>query len=275
MLKKLGLCILVLGAICVVVSFESSLIPLHREICEKAKDTGLENCASYNFVSYALWKAAGFLDSINTVITAVSTFAVAIFTFTLWWSTRGMLRATNEIIRLARQEFLSTHRPKLRVRNVVINDPQSADGRKHSLLQPGHVVTGQFYLVNVGESRADILDGHCMVFWNLHGLPMSRPYEGAFDNLQAASRTLLSGESTPVLFRSDRPMGAEGPQIGTNTINAQSLFVMGWITYCDRNNDVRRTSFCRKFLKFGPPGTTGSPAGRFYIVEDPDYEHEE
>jgi len=37
----------------------------------------------------------------------------------------------------------------------------------------------------------------------------------------------------------------------------------------DRNNDERRTSFCREFRRIG-----GSE-GRFYKVDDPDYESEE
>jgi hypothetical protein len=51
-------------------------------------------------------------------ITAVSTAFIALFTLTLWLSTWGLLRATNQSIRLARDEFISTHRPLLKVKFV-------------------------------------------------------------------------------------------------------------------------------------------------------------
>jgi hypothetical protein len=40
------------------------------------------------------------------------------FTATLWWSTRGMQRATLETIELARQEFVATHRPRVILRYI-------------------------------------------------------------------------------------------------------------------------------------------------------------
>jgi hypothetical protein len=210
MLGKPFLAALLFCAIVLVVGLESSLIPLHNEICEQAKDIGPKNCTSYNFISYALIRSVAFLDSINTVITAISTFAVAIFTYTLWRSTRGMLEATDKTVKLAREEFIASHRPRLRIRNVVVHHPKTVNGQQLPLFHAGQTVSGQLYMVNVGESRADILDGYCAVYWSQRGLPMQRPYEGENGNLNAANRTLLSGESTPVVFRSTQLMGQEG-----------------------------------------------------------------
>lgn len=55
-------------------------------------------------------------------LTAISTVVIAFFTATLWWSTRGMLRATNESIRLATTEFISSHRPRMRLKHIWLTD---------------------------------------------------------------------------------------------------------------------------------------------------------
>lgn len=171
----------------------------------------------------------------------------------------------------AQAEFIATHRPRIRVRNIIVNPPQGADGRVFEPFAPGHPVSGQFFIANVGGSRADILDGYCMVFWSREGLPMRRPYEGRDDNLQAAGRTLLSGQSTTALFNSDKAIEAEASQtVGREIARGFRLYVMGWVTYADRNNDVWRTGFCHEYVPIG-----GFSSPRFFPVNDPDYEYQD
>jgi hypothetical protein len=75
-------------------------------------------------------------------VTAAATVFIALFTFTLWWSTRGMLQATNETIRLARDEFISTHRPKMIVRQFQL-DP----------FKPDTVLSSSCSVINVGSTE--------------------------------------------------------------------------------------------------------------------------
>ena len=104
---------------------------------------------------------------------------------------------------------------------------------------------------------------------------MTKPYEEGADNLCAVKRTLLSGQSTIVNFQSAHQIG-QNMVFGRNTIGGYDLYVMGRITYADRNHDVRRTTFCRQyFAAKGPDGQIAGPDGRFYPVNNPDYEHEE
>jgi hypothetical protein len=49
---------------------------------------------------------------------------LAVSTIVLWWSTRGLLRVTSESVKLARDEFLSTHRPKIRIQAVFLRAPE-------------------------------------------------------------------------------------------------------------------------------------------------------
>jgi amino acid transporter len=76
-----------------ILASESSLMPLFYEVCEKGKETGAEQCAPYNFVSYALHKLIVFVDAGNTIISAISTAAIAVFTYTLYKATKGLVEA--------------------------------------------------------------------------------------------------------------------------------------------------------------------------------------
>lgn len=256
----------------------SSGFVLEGQICEVAEAP--KNCESYDVFSYSAWRLAAAADHWSALVTAIATGFVAWFTWTLWRSSEKMWEATKisadastKATKTAQAEFVATHRPKIRVRNIVIDPPKSADCVELELFAEGYPVRGQLEIANVGGSRADILDGHCMVYWSSEGLPMRRPYEGAVDNLRAQERSLLSGQSTTARFRSDRTME---PNIArtftTQVIRGFTLYVMGWVTYADRNQDVRRTCFCREYRRIE---TNAFATPRFFAVDDPDYEYEE
>jgi hypothetical protein len=280
MLRK-TLYAIVVGTALVIAAWAGSL----RSSCappknsDKNQESGQKtekNCPS--IASSLLADIGHFIHDYRDEITASSTAIIAVFTAILGVFTVRLARSTtvaadaaSKATKTAQAEFVASHRPKLRIRNIVVNPPRTVDGRELALFAPGHVVSGQFFIANVGGSRADILDGHCTVFWSREGLPMRRPYEGGEDNLQAVGRTLLSGQSTTALFRSDGPIDADVAQtVGRNIVQGFRLYVMGWVTYADRNNDVWRTGFCREFMPTG-----GFSLSRFFPVNDPDYEHEE
>jgi hypothetical protein len=229
-------------------------------------------------INSAFWAVVDFLQTYNGAVTAIATVIIAaftvilgIFTISVARSTRKAAEASTKAVQTAQAEFVASHRPKLLVRNIVVNPTRTLDGRELPPFSANSVIEGQFFIANVGGSRADILDGYCMVFWTREGLPMRRPYEGGTDNLQTLGRTLLSGQSITVLFRGDRPIDADVAQtVGHSIARGFRLYVMGWITYADINQDVRRTSFCREYT---PTGGFSPP--RFLPVTDPDYEHEE
>jgi hypothetical protein len=259
-------------------TFESSLPSLNQEAAQ-ARDSSAKHSAAKiigpnspdeRIANYTWWLAV--LTGGLVVVAACQGF----FLIRADRTARISANAATSAVEAASADFIASHPPKLRVRNIVINPPQTTDGRRLSMFAKGQVIRGQLFIVNVGGSRADILDGHCMVFWSKNGLPMRRPYEGQEDNLQAMSRTLLSGQSTPVVFQSGAMVGDEGPTFGQKVIAGHDLYVMGWVTYADRNNDVRRTTFCREyFALIGPDEKIAGPQGRFYVVNNPDYEYEE
>jgi hypothetical protein len=97
---------------------------------------------------------------------------------------------------------------------------------------------------------------------------MERPYEGQQIETIIPPIKLEPGQSLPVPFTSRQAMGSEGDDIRTFAVGWR-LYVMGWINYSDDLNNLRRTAFCREYRQI--PGSSG---GRFFPVDDPDYEHE-
>jgi len=178
----------------------------------------------------------------------------------------------------AKWEFIASHRPKLRIRNIDIHQTSAGDVMANGLrvaalptvplFKPGDHVTGQLYISNVGDSNANITEVGCWVKWMQGTLPMSRPYEGENGNVldhPILDHPMEAGQTHPIHFRSDTPMGNEGALV-RQCSNGWHIYVMGWVEYVDKLNTRRRTAFCREYRM---------PEGRFFAVTDPDYEHEE
>jgi hypothetical protein len=162
---------------------------------------------------------------------------------------------------IAHQNYLQTHRPKLRVRNIVI---------KGSLFVMGFPVRGQFYIDNVGGTNATVEESHCEILWNVAGLPMERPYEGQgfgheVKNFISKGTVIKGSVGTTAQFDTSP---APYPTIEPPGITKQNrAFFMGWIDYRDDTGLLRRTAFCREFQQ-----RNGS--ARFYRTNDKDYDFE-
>jgi len=168
---------------------------------------------------------------------------------------------------LLEKSFLLTHRPKLIVRNVVVKRPV-ADGNADPFYE-GARVRGQFYLQNVGDSRATITESGCWVVWKkndapLPGLPMERPYEGQNGNNPApVGSSLLPGVTLTMVFQSDDFLTHEAQRVRESN---WPLYVMGWVEYKDDVGTQRRMTFCRRY---------DANKRRFVVEDDPDYERQE
>jgi hypothetical protein len=75
----------------------------HIEICERATDqNGPQNCATYPPIRAAV----AYIEVHNGLITAISTIVIALFTGTLWSSTRAQGRLTEETLIAGRRAFV-------------------------------------------------------------------------------------------------------------------------------------------------------------------------
>jgi len=116
----------------------SSIIYAYQQYC----DGGGANKKNYAACDIAL-SIGCFLEAHNGAITAVATLAIATFTLTLWIATRDLWNAGKDQLKLVRDEFISTHRPKLIVRQFELDQ-----------LVPDQPIKIQFSIVNIGDTEA-------------------------------------------------------------------------------------------------------------------------
>jgi hypothetical protein len=208
------------------------------------------------------------IENFSHIIVAIATAAIAFFTWTLYKATNKLWEVAQQQSKDMKATIALAHRPKLQVHNIVIKQPLPVHEPQPLLFAPGHLVGGQFYVVNVGGTPANITDSYCLVHWVRGGLPMERPYEGRNPIPTGLSGTLQPGETIVGVFQSEKPMGPEGDNI--RACNASwHIYVMGWIEYTDAINVKRRTAICRQYQ------IKQEGQGRFYPVDDPDYERED
>lgn len=192
--------------------------------------------------------------------TAIATIFIALFTWTLWMS-------TDKLWQLGRSEFNATHRPKLRIRNIVVRPPTEMHAAKFEFFAGGYPVSGQLYADNFGDGNATILHSHCMVSWGHQPLPMEAPYEGSNGNEFLGHPSLKPGASIPGVFQSIGVMPNE--QVAVNILCGNEgwrLWVMGWVEYADAERFVRRMRFCRIW---------SANDRRFIDVDNRDYDYED
>jgi hypothetical protein len=188
---------------------------------------------------------------------AIATTVIAGFTATLWWSTRGLLFATSETIKLARDEFLSTHRPKIRIKSVFLMNEMIVHGEPLII----HVVC-----VNSGVSSATIVDFgiESFIVWKDRSLPADKRLE-----MVRVHFVLDSGISVPLPDYEHRITNDEEVRLRRGETN---LYCLGCVHYRDDAKRLRTTHFCR-VLTFDP--LSGASGGHFAPTNNPDYEYQD
>ena len=130
-----------------------------------------------------------FMDAVekyNGAITAIATIVVAAFTIVLARVTGRQARLTAETIKLAREEFASSHRPRIILRDVCI------DG-----------MDVLYMLVNTGGTKATIIESWIMVEFIAEGAPI-RPLR-SFSHDELGPLIFAAGEVKDLIY----PLPAE------------------------------------------------------------------
>jgi hypothetical protein len=213
--------------------------------------------------------------------TAVATVFIAIFTATLWWSTRGVLRATNATIQLAREEFdlarlefLSSHRPEMRLKLIWFDKGD---------IWNGDPISVRLDMVNAGRGDAWISRVNFMarVLQNGERLPQRPPYNEEVpdypppswrnDYVVDPNIPLRSGVTSTHSVSDGTILTAM--QVEDVRRGKAYLCLFGTIEYLDAALRLRQTAFCRQ-LFFDYPPRPGD-RGRFQSARDPDYEYQD
>lgn len=187
---------------------------------------------------------------------ALYTAVLTLFTGILGVSTILLWRETRASVRLAREEFVASHRPRIIVREV------------HEPITYGPTMFAiSFTLSNIGETRGTVID--CNVFGEFAYTPTfldvprprKEPRIDPFPNVR--SIPLAAGESIT--------MGFPFHGVMTNDFRIQKLadpnelpFFVGRIVYVDDNQVRRNTVFRRRY----DPATR-----RFRAWDDPELEY--
>lgn len=214
--------------------------------------------------------------AIFTGLLWVTTAILAFYTFRLWRATHSMSKdakatadrqasemqeslaiaresslAAKQSVRLAREEFISTHRPKIILRDAICTDNEI-----------GNQIVVSYTLVNIGETRARI------VLW---GAEVQLITNEAFDLPQTPSMAegWHEGFGGAVLEPGEERTGKhysichwrtdDGSRHGYEE-QRRGLFFCGHLVYEDDRNIRRHTAFWRKY---------DLTTSRFYLVNHP------
>jgi hypothetical protein len=163
---------------------------------------------------------------------AMFTFVLASSTIGLWGATIGLYLAGEKQFRLARDEFVSTHRPKLIVRQFQLDAPK-----------PDTAIRLRFSVLNVGNTEgtvrfivaeAALWNGK---YWEAPGIdPIVKPF---------GPRTIRNGERISVAIESRFKI--TDAQIKAVEMNALIICAVGEFTYTDRLGTERRIGFRRNY----------------------------
>ena len=174
-------------------------------------------------------------------------------------------------VRLGRDEFNATHRPKLRVRNINIEATGSGPFKGNFVfITPGESMLGEFFVSNIGDAPAHIEGAFIMMLGTERPLPMGRPYDGRAANCVFGPRTLEPGHVAQVNIDCAAESQVFVLSYGPTQFHPKDtpFYALGWVTYRDDRGIRRKTTFARKW---------SDDVRRFLRMEGDmlDYENEE
>jgi hypothetical protein len=218
---------------------------LEKQRCyENAKKTAqkIDECKSF-------WEKA------TTDPVAAFTAVLAVSTVGLWIATIGLYLSGQNQFRLARQEFIATHRPKIIVHAAELTRSPPED--KIDEENEWYLIGASLLCFNVGESIAKHVEVRGQIFAGANfGLDVQRP-------IVKVEEEVLNGQKLRAEIKSNYPVVdvASGKRRGVD------YFCLGWIAYFDENGHRRETGFCFR-AEFGAHADLWVSAGK------PEYEYD-
>ena len=172
------------------------------------------------------------------------------------------LAETRTATELTRKSLVLTQRPRLIVRNIVVEELGRLD-RKSPDPHLSDVLNGRYYVANIGSTRGEIREVYAQLLITKEPLPMARPYE-FISGTQVSDKSIEPGMSALVTID---PVTLTPVQLHAIMGRETDVYLLGFVLYSDGLGNLRRTAFCRKF---------DHKSRRFCAIDDdPDYEHAE
>jgi hypothetical protein len=190
------------------------------------------------------------LHEYDKEIVALFTAILTISTVALWWSTRKLWVAGENQFKLAREEFIATHRPKIKIHAVEIT--------RREVSETDIRIGASILCFNIGESAAKNVEVRGQIFMGpSFAIDVQRPIVRTFPEVS-------SGQKLRAEMNSDWQVvhAAAGRRTGI------FCYCIGWIAYCDDNGYRRETGFCLQ-AEF-----SNSDGDRWVSAGKPEYEYE-
>lgn len=159
----------------------------------------------------------------------------AIATYTLWLmaftgilaiATAGLGGLNFFQVRLARAEFISTHRPKLRIRRIFPITPFAANEAPRI----------RILAANIGDTKATVFEFGCEIYTDVNHLPGAIPAPIAALEVPPGKQISIEFTGGAVLDFATADAARDG-----------WIFVVGIINYADDQGVVRSTAFARRY----------------------------
>jgi hypothetical protein len=200
-------------------------------------DSHRNTCSAFGglvpwIVGIALGPLNVFLETYEHSLIAGFTIVLAFSTIALWWSTSKLWVSTNEAVKLAREEFIATHRPKVIVHAVDVKRfPDASNPQASELDKVGAILL----CVNKGRGIAINVEvrGTTMVSSSVPDAKIQRPVIKTVDSLE-------SGIKIWIEINTERA-------VQELRVSPQPMYFIGTISYFDKIGNRRETGFCYMF----------------------------
>jgi hypothetical protein len=205
-------------------------------------------------------------------IVAASAAASAFFALVLAWFTYRLIRvgrdqhqAATDSLSLAREEFITSNRPRIRIRHIFLT----------SGIEEDNPVTVDIHLVNVGDSAAIVKE----IGIDFNVVTSGRRLSGNMIPPVRKVDEFRCGLGDTIVLHSIKTFSPlQADQVISITFGERILHCFGYIEYTDtgpeESRKSKRTAFCRAFAL---PISPEDGIGRFLPLDtpDPDYEFED
>lgn len=184
---------------------------------------------------------------------------------------RGLAETRTATV-LTRKSLVLTQRPRLTIRNIVLDEPNYslrflAPTSKDPTFMPGEVIKGNLSLANTGNGEAIIRNTYFRIaHWGEpERLPMRWPYDADKGGILCPDGIELHpGQATECSFSGIGPSIDQITHAGDPDSGKLNMYVLGRVEYADELGLIRRMVFCRRYHR---------GFDKFVRVRDPDYEN--
>jgi len=194
-----------------------------------------------------------------TAVLAASTIGLW---FVTWRSGLKQSRDMKDVIQLTRDEFYSTHRPKIRIKHLWLR----------SDIWHGEHIAITLTCVNIGTVEARL--GVVGIRYEIVSKDMPLPPNPNIDLVHNFKGTRLSCGRNLTIDRIETEPTLTAEQAADIQQGRSQLYCVGYLNYLDNAGRMRITGFCR-VLTFPEGFLAHTDNARFRVFNDPDYEYED